>query len=29
MDNISDIAELLNVRKKLNLQNGILVAVPN
>lgn len=29
MDTIVDIAEVLYARKKLNLQNGVLVAVPN
>lgn len=28
-DSIDDIADMLLVRKKLNLQNGVLVTVPN
>lgn len=28
-NNISDVAEMLLMHKKLNLQNGVLVAVPN
>ena len=28
-DNISEIASMLEIRKRLNLQNGVLVTVPN